>query len=492
LLKTAEDQVALAKEKNEKNALASASKSKPTDLYQNILDNIDKYSYLCESEYAGPITKKQILAHLTGNKWSSKDNSDTASENKTGIKAPLTVALAPKFKTEERMSLKDRSHQASEDLELAKIDKMRAEIDAKRKLNQDRVKSLSKYEKPIFKKTKSTIFSEFKLNSDDRGSKHSEFIKQNMEKLEQEKVLKQQKENTLKQQKELDAKKSFAYYNQKPALEKNEEKSESESQAQAFVSLRSQLETVLVRKNKEQKLHLNSPESRSKNRQLTTPRSPGLSVKKRYEFNEKNLNIKSTEELELDEMSRSGFKARQMPTKTFSAYKPISGNTPSGKKTEFKEFNLSQIKGKKILTTEEIELKDHSKEFKATELNPKLFDRKIEDILGRPSVTIYRTIPVEFNLKTTDRKRDRKATEKSMENSTPNSLQKKKRYVKGNAAPNLSTSKRTRPAYVEEYNTQFKAKPVPNYSKISSESESKTAILKAELTKPVEFKFSTD
>jgi hypothetical protein len=491
LLKAAEDQVALAKEKNEKIALASASKSKPADLYQNILDNIDKYSHLCESAYAGPITKRQILAHLTGNKWSIKDNSDTASE-KTGVKAPLTVALAPKFKTDERMMLKDRSHQASEDLELAKIDKMRAEIDVQRKLNQDRVKSLSKYEKPIFKKTKSTTFSEFNLNSDDRGSKHSEFIKQNMEKLEQQKALKQQEQNMLKEQKEQDTKKLFAYYSKKPALEKSEDKCESESQAQAFVSLRSQLETMLVRKNKQQKLHLNSPESKSKNRKLTTPRSPGLSVKKRCEFNEKNLNIKSSEELEIEEMSRSGFKARQMPSKTFSAYKPISGNTPSGKKTEFKEFNLSHIVGKKILTTEEIELKDHSKEFKATELNPKLFDRKIEDILGRPSVTIYRTIPVEFNLKTTDRKRDRKATEKSMENSTPNSLQKKKRYVKANAAPNLSTSKRIRPTYVEEYNTQFKAKPVPNYSKISSESESKTAIIKAELTKPVEFKFSTD
>jgi hypothetical protein len=191
-------------------------------------------------------------------------------------------------------------------------------------------------------------------------------------------------------------------------------------------------------------------------------------------------------------MNRSGFKARPMPKKTFSAYKAITGNTPSGKKTEFKEFNLSQIKKKMLLTTEEIELKDHSKEFKAIEINPKLFDKRIEDILGKPSITVSKTIPVEFNLKTNERKRDRKAVEKSLENLSSDSVQKKKRYAKPNTAPNLSTSKRSRPTRAEELTVQFKAKPVPNYNKISADHEPKIAVQKAELTKPVEFNFSTD
>lgn len=278
MFKTVEEQVAIAKEKNEKDA--QACKNKPNDLYQSILDNIDKYSYLCESEFAGPITKKEILAHLTGQKISSKDNSDTTSD-KTGVKAPLTVPQAPKFRTDERMNLKDKPKQATEDLELAEIEKMRAEVDAQRKVNQERVKSLSKYERPIFKKTKSTTFNEFKLNTDGRSSKHSEFRKQNFEKLEQDKAMKEQKERVIKEQKEIEVKKSFAYYSHKPALERNDNKSESEGQTQAFVSLRSQLENALVRKENDQKMHLNSPESRSKNRPLTTPRSPCLSVKKR-------------------------------------------------------------------------------------------------------------------------------------------------------------------------------------------------------------------
>ena len=286
MFKTVEQQVAIAKEKNEKDA--QASKNKPNDLYKSILDNIDRYSYLCESEFAGPITKKEILAHLTGQKVSSKENSDTTSD-KTGVRAPLTVPHAPKFKTDERMNLKDKLQKASEDLELAEIQEKRAEVEAQRKANQERVKSLSKYERPIFKKTKSTTFSEFKLNTDERSSKHSEFRKHNIEKLEQDKVEKEQREKSLKEQKELEVKKSLVYYSHKPALEKNEERSESEGKSQAFVSLRNQLENALVRKEDGQNLHLNSPESRSKSksRRLTVPKSPSFSLKKRFDFNEK-------------------------------------------------------------------------------------------------------------------------------------------------------------------------------------------------------------
>jgi hypothetical protein len=39
---------------------------KPLDLFQRILDNIDKYNYLCDDAFAGPITKKELLCHISG------------------------------------------------------------------------------------------------------------------------------------------------------------------------------------------------------------------------------------------------------------------------------------------------------------------------------------------------------------------------------------------------------------------------------------------
>ena len=40
-------------------------KTRPNDLYKSILENIDKYSYLCDEEYAGPITKKEIISRVS-------------------------------------------------------------------------------------------------------------------------------------------------------------------------------------------------------------------------------------------------------------------------------------------------------------------------------------------------------------------------------------------------------------------------------------------
>lgn len=54
---------------------------------------------------------------------------------------------------------------------------------------------------------------------------------------------------------------------------------------------------------------------------LTTPRSPQLSSKKRCEFAEKTKILKTTEELQLEEMNNSAFKARPVPTRLFSAWK---------------------------------------------------------------------------------------------------------------------------------------------------------------------------
>ena len=93
--------------------------------------------------------------------------------------------------------------------------------------------------------------------------------------------------------------------------------------------------------------------------QRTTPKSPNLSVRKRGEFTEKTHYNKTTEEIELEKAAQNEFKARPVPKKIFSDYKPIAGRTPSEKKTSFKEFNLSQVKQKQILTTEELELQNN-------------------------------------------------------------------------------------------------------------------------------------
>lgn len=207
-------------------------------------------------------------------------------------------------------------------------------------------------------------------------------------------------------------------------------------------------------------------------------------------------------------MSKSGFKARPCPSKMLSGTKIVL-LTPSMKKTEFKEFNLSQIKKKQLLTTEELDLQTHSREFKATELDRKMFEKSIEDILGRDKSKPMQpsTVPVEFNFMTNQRRRDRKAQEKDDEDSK--SSQKRQRSkvrkykeftIKKNEnfkptcpkAPVLNTTNRKRQKHEEEVEYKFKATPVPDYSKLASQFEPKSNQPKIPLTKPVEFNFSTE
>ena len=172
----------------------SASKEKPTDLYKTILDNIDKYANLCESEYAGPITRKEILSHIAENKIGN--NVDCLS-NKTGRKSQLaykaiaTVPKAPKFLTDKRLSQKDKSKiRSTEDQELEEINRLRQLMENQRKLNNDTVKGLQEYQKPVMKKKQNTTFKEFRLSTDARSTKHSEFRKNNLEKIEKEREMK--------------------------------------------------------------------------------------------------------------------------------------------------------------------------------------------------------------------------------------------------------------------------------------------------------------
>jgi hypothetical protein len=424
-------------------------------------------------------------------------------------KAPLTVPKAPKFQTDQRLSLKEKpAMPSSEEIELEEINRMRATVESQIKANQNTVKVIDNYSKPMLPKKEITTFKEFKLSTVERSSRHSEFRKQNMAKVDEQKEMLKQKEEQKKKEEQQKKEEELKYYNYRTGLLKSEERSESESQKQAFVSLKSKLEGVLVRPEKVQSQRVNSPVSKSRTRQLTTPLSPQLSVKKRCEFVERTKDLKSTEELEIERMEQNSFKARPLPRKILSAYKPVIGNTPSGKKTEFREFNLSQVKRKQILTTEEIELQNHCKDFKAIELDYKMFEDDFETVLGRSCQKQSKgTVPAEFKFKTDERKRDRKAHDKSEEESS-HSLQRKASVVKKYKeftikkdenykptcpkAPALSTETRKRKHREDEPVYKFKAAPMPEFSKLAAMAESKINVPKMPLTKPVEFNFSTE
>lgn len=247
---------------------------KPNDLYQRILNNIEKYNYLCDEEFAGPITKKEILAHLTEQRSNAEVHLKVTSSRP---RAPLTVPMAPKFKTEERLSLKEKSQlQSSEELELEEIRRMREVVEMQRKMNEEKVKEIEKYSKPFLKKKETTTFQEFRLSTEARSEKHSEFRKQNKEKLEEKRELEKAKNEQKKMEEKLKCQKILKHYNHSRGIS---EQSMDETR-QEFISLRSQLEKALTRKE-QQDLLVNSPAEKIKPRRLTTPHSPSLSVKKR-------------------------------------------------------------------------------------------------------------------------------------------------------------------------------------------------------------------
>ena len=360
---------------------------KPADLFQRILDNIDRYSYLWDDTFAGPITKKELLSHITGFQSLAKVDSETDSnKNKIKLKkipkAPLTIPVAPKFQTEARLSIKDKqSLKTSEELEMEEINKKKALIESQIKMNQDTVKQLDSYEKPVFQKKESTVFKEFNFQTSERSSKHSEFRKKNIEKLEEKREVEKSLMEDKKQEEKNNQEKKIKFYNSwGQNLHKPDENNENIGQ---FVSLKSKIEGVLMRKEDEDVKFEQSPKAKVVKRHLTTPKSPELSVKKRWEFSEKIKALKTTEELELEKMTHSAFKARPIPKSIFSAQKDPLKRTPTEKKTEIQEFNITQVRKKNILTTEEIELQTHCKDFKATELDKKIFENTLESILGK-------------------------------------------------------------------------------------------------------------
>ncbi|CAI2386835.1 unnamed protein product [Moneuplotes crassus] len=485
LLDKVENHLLSAKKSSQRGS--SQKKQKPVDLYQTILGNIDKYSYLCDNQFAGPITKHKILDPLYEKKEDNCNVTEKLSQSsaKEALKLAVTVPKGPSFKTDLRLKLREDSNvRSSEELELERIQELKSLLQKQKKSNKNTIKALQEYQKPVMKKKQNTTVKEFKLSTDQRSSKHSEFRKQNMEKIAQNEAARKLNEKNEQKEQEEKAKKLLSYYNKSSAL-KPQEKEQSEK----FVSLQNQISNALFRTDSEELPNFESPTKKKIVRHLTTPKSPPLSVKKRGEFTEKAKNLKSTEEIQLEDIEKNKFQALPMPTKIFDEYKPVTGNTPSGKKTTFKEFNLSQIKKKQLLTTDELELLNNPKEFRALEFNPKMFEKKVCEILSEKPV-VQKTVPQEFNLKTTARKRDKKAMEKEMEMSQTSS--KKRRYAKPNAPPCLSTSRRSRPVRVEKINNNFKAQPIPDYSKLAAEYECKRKISKPALTRPKGFRLSTD
>lgn len=70
---------------------SSKPAERPMDLFQRILDNIDKYNYLCDDAFAGPITKKELLSHISGIQSLPKGDSDSGSNKVSSIKINFEI-----------------------------------------------------------------------------------------------------------------------------------------------------------------------------------------------------------------------------------------------------------------------------------------------------------------------------------------------------------------------------------------------------------------
>ena len=171
-----------------------------------------------------------------------------------------------------------------------------------------------------------------------------------------------------------------------------------------------------------------------------------------------------------------------------------------------------------MMTSEQLEVANHCKDFKATHLNHKIFENTLESILGK-DLTANKDHQVthvkEFKFKTDDRvrKRDKKACDKqqldlsevSSKKQSKNSAKKinivsqgsknSKEYVfkptkpKG---PNLSTLKRKRLRQDVEEQAIVSAKSSLKLVNVLQKDETKGAMQKLQLTKPVEFSFLTE
>lgn len=136
-----------------------------------------------------------------------------------------------------------------------------------------------------------------------------------------------------------------------------------------------------------------------------------------------------------------------------------------------------------------------------------MFEKAAEGILGNEKhKSVVKTVPVEFNFQTNQRKRDKKLSEKEDEESLElgkRPVGKMRKFKEFNIkkdesfkptcpkAPKFNSFTRKRQRE-DDATPKFKANPVPDYSKISAQFETKKNVPKIPLTRPVGFNFSTD
>lgn len=239
---------------DENDEISFTHKTKPVDLYHKILENIDKYSYMCDEEYAGPITKKEILAHVSHKRRLENEGSDSYSNKGRGSvpSAPVTIPISPKFKTDDRIALKEKKNNLStEQLELLEIERLKQAIKDNIQANR---KSLvhAKSSKGLErlntengnKQSKQIEFKEFNFQTEARSSRHSEFRKQNFEKLQEQKDYDKFKEEENKRKEVEKQKKMLKYYNNKAGVQENKQEN---GETQKFESLKNVLEKALMR-----------------------------------------------------------------------------------------------------------------------------------------------------------------------------------------------------------------------------------------------------
>jgi hypothetical protein len=105
---------------------------KPADLFERILQNIEKYQFLLDDEFAGPITRKELIEPMSGiksDRGSSCKKMGKSSISKM-IKNGLTVPAAPKFKTDSRVTMrKDKNNSYStEEIKVKEMEEMRSKL----------------------------------------------------------------------------------------------------------------------------------------------------------------------------------------------------------------------------------------------------------------------------------------------------------------------------------------------------------------------------
>ena len=114
---------------------------------------------------------------------------------------------------------------------------------------------------------------------------------------------------------------------------------DSDMKGSEFVSLRNQIDNVLLR---EEALELSGGSGRAKKRELTRPTSPRFALTNRSSLGKNEKRLLTTEEMTLQEMRESSYKARRLNKRILYSKVPLGvPSVPERPQTTFTEFNLS-------------------------------------------------------------------------------------------------------------------------------------------------------